>query len=113
MNSPVKNIDDDLTHHDIGLIRDAYVWIDDEPVNVNLVGFAGQIYDWMQQNGFVNYYLETDKKNYPHMFTNPFTFHASTLAQCWQTLINEADGFSKGLIATDQIDVEVKYIRLR
>ena len=111
--APAKNIDDDLTHHEIGLTRDAYVLVDDEPVIANIHRFAGQIHDWMQQKGFVNFYLESDKKNYPHIYTNPFTFHTSTLAQIWQAVINEANDFAEGRIVMDSNDAEIKFTRLR
>lgn len=105
--------DKDLTHHEIAFKNDAFVWSESKPVRANVHPFAGEIADWMEQKGLVNYFIESDKEKYTEMYTNPFTFSVSTLSLCWQAIVNEAHKFATSTENDDFVDTEVKYIRMR
>lgn len=99
------------THKKWAYRREAIIWIDDSPVEPNMVPFAGEMKLWLQQKSSslpLHTKLTQGGVGEP---SNPYTYSLSAISQAIAVAINEAIEFSESSEPMSSIAAEVQRIR--
>ncbi len=102
----------DFAHHaEWNFRREALLWVDTYPVDINVHPLATELYGWLQQKGQFAVLTPADPPPL-HEITNPHTYFASTLAALLAQTINAAHAFSRSCEPLDPLEGEIGRIRL-
>jgi hypothetical protein len=92
--------------------REAAIWIDHIPVEPNMIPVATEMLGWLKRERHEVAVLTEIERAEPHTWTNPYTYHASSLGVALSAVINDAAAFSRSDEDMDALDAEVQRIRL-
>ena len=102
----------EASHPSFGLRREAFVWEGDRPVAPNLVSLAAEMCDWL---GRARTGLSLQSRHFPAdgpTYSNPYTFHASSIGASLMHIINSALDFTESREPTPAFEAEVARLRL-
>lgn len=91
--------------------KEAFIWLDNRPVSINIHPVATELYDWLRRKGHVSLLMQEDKDE-PLSITNPYTYDASTLAGITTHIINGGHDFATSEESISDIEAGIECIRL-
>src|SRR5690242_8799201 len=100
------------THPGWGFRRESAIWMGDEPWAPNMVAIAAEMSEWLSQAKPYMAVSSEAERNRPGSFTNPYTYHASSIGAALGAVINEAHAFVTSEEGMSPLDAEVARIRL-
>jgi hypothetical protein len=93
--------------------RDAFVWQDNQPLFANMAPFASEMHGWLRQTNHGISGCTENERGKPESFTNPYSYHATSINLALAATINAAHDFSLSTDVIEPIDAEVVRIRLQ
>lgn len=101
----------DADHPGFGLRREAFVWTEKGAAFPNLVPLAAEMCDWLRQR---RSHLSLQSRHEPSelAYTNPYIFHASSIAASLMHIINSANDFATSRVPLNPFEAEVTRLRL-
>lgn len=92
--------------------REAAIWIEHIPFEPNMIPVATEMMEWLKQERHEMAGITEIERDEPHTWTNPYTYHASSLSASVCAVINDAAAFSRSDEDMDAMDAEIQRIRL-
>jgi hypothetical protein len=101
----------DASHPVFDLRKEAFVWDGDRPTAPNLVPLAAELKEWLGA-GPKHLSLQSRHDSVELPYSNPYTFHASSIAASSMHIVNSAIAFAKSADPMLPLDAEVARLRL-
>jgi hypothetical protein len=101
----------DASHPAFRLRKEAFVWDGDRAAAPNLVPLAAELKEWLgRRRSHLSLHSRLDAVELP--YSNPYTFHASSIAASLMHIINSANDFACSGEALNPFEAEVTRLRL-
>lgn len=108
----VGHSDQDIAYHvEWGFRRECLLWRGNIPIAPNLHPIATEFRSWLLRQGHFSVLAEEHKKE-DLAYSNPYTYHTSTIASVLAEAINESHDFAVGTMPCDPVQAEIKRIRI-
>lgn len=98
-------------HMEWGFRKDAIRYFGGRPVGPNLEPVAGDVRRWLLREGMFKIFAVQDKAH-PVAYTNPYTYHSTSLASILAASVNDSHAFAIGTEVIDALDAEIARVRL-
>lgn len=92
--------------------REAAIWIENTPFEPNMIPVATEMLGWLKQERHEVAVLTEMERAGSFTWTNPYTYHASSIQVALSAVINDAAAFSRSEEDIAALDAEIQRIRL-
>lgn len=103
--------DTDIAYHvEWNFREEAMRWRGDYAIAPNFYPLATEFRQWLLREGPLTVFAQNDK-SHPHGYTNPYTYHCSSLAAVLADAINASHAIATSAEQKDPLDAEIQRIR--
>jgi hypothetical protein len=107
-----QHSDPNIAYHvDWGFRREALLWAGEHPIGVNFFPLATEFHHWLLQKGHFSVLTEEHKGSLLSL-TNPYSYHASTIAAILARAVNATHDFATGTEPLDDMQADIERIRV-
>ena len=102
----------DIAYHlEWGFRPEALRRLKSVPIGANFHPLASELRQWLLRRGQFSVFVNADKAG-PGSYTNPYTYHASTLCSILAAAVNDSHALATCTDPEDTMDVEIGRVRI-